>query len=163
MSWLCVYLRMCVHTCTLTEVEDEVSFRQQPEPKSPYRKEFGSMLSIMGSHWNNWPEKQHELTYVLKNIWLILEIVTAKSWKGRRKVIQIPLQNSPANAGDIGSIPGFWRSSEEGTATHSSILAWRIPWMEESGGLQSMGLQRVHGQDWVSKHVKCSKWEMVEN
>ena len=32
---------------------------------------------------------------------------------------------------------------EEGTATHSSILAWRIPWTEEPGGLQSTGLQRV--------------------
>ena len=32
---------------------------------------------------------------------------------------------------------------ERGTATHSSILAWRIPWTEEPGGLQSMGLQRV--------------------
>ena len=32
---------------------------------------------------------------------------------------------------------------EEGVATHSSILAWRIPWREEPGGLQSMGLQRV--------------------
>jgi len=32
---------------------------------------------------------------------------------------------------------------EEGMATHSSILAWRIPWTEESGGLQSIGLQRV--------------------
>ena len=32
---------------------------------------------------------------------------------------------------------------EEGIATHSSILAWRIPWMEEPGGLQSMGPQRV--------------------
>ena len=32
---------------------------------------------------------------------------------------------------------------EEGIATHSSILAWRIPWTEEPGGLQSMGLQRV--------------------
>ena len=31
---------------------------------------------------------------------------------------------------------------EEGTATHSSILAWRIPWTEESDGLQSMGSQR---------------------
>ena len=35
---------------------------------------------------------------------------------------------------------------EKGTATHSSILAWRIPWTEEPGGLQSMGWQRV-GQD----------------
>ena len=32
---------------------------------------------------------------------------------------------------------------EKGMATHSSILAWRIPWTEERGGLQSMGLQRV--------------------
>ena len=32
---------------------------------------------------------------------------------------------------------------EEGVASHSSILAWRIPWTEEPGGLQSMGFQRV--------------------
>ena len=32
---------------------------------------------------------------------------------------------------------------ENGMATHSSILAWRIPWTEEPGGLQSMGSQRV--------------------
>ena len=32
---------------------------------------------------------------------------------------------------------------EKGMATHSSILAWKIPWMEEPGRLQSMGLQRV--------------------
>ena len=35
---------------------------------------------------------------------------------------------------------------EKGMATHSSILAWRIPWREELGGLQSSGLQRV-GQE----------------
>ena len=40
---------------------------------------------------------------------------------------------------------------EEGTATHSSILAWRIPWTEEPGGLQSMGSQRI-GHDWATKH-----------
>ena len=32
---------------------------------------------------------------------------------------------------------------EKGIANHSSILAWRIPWTEEPGGLQSMGLQRI--------------------
>ena len=37
----------------------------------------------------------------------------------------------------MGSIPGLGRSLEEGRATHSSILAWRIPWTEEPGGLQS--------------------------
>ena len=34
-------------------------------------------------------------------------------------------------------------SLEEGVATHSSILAWRMPWTEEPGGLQSIGLQKV--------------------
>ena len=38
---------------------------------------------------------------------------------------------------------------EKGMATRSNILAWRIPWTEEPGGLQSMGLQRV-GHDWVT-------------
>ena len=37
-------------------------------------------------------------------------------------------------------------------ATHSSILAWRIPWIEEPSGLQSMELQRV-GHDWVHIHT----------
>ena len=36
-------------------------------------------------------------------------------------------------------------------ATHSSVLAWRIPWVEELGGLQSMGSQRV-GHYWATKH-----------
>ena len=52
------------------------------------------------------------------------------------------VKNPPANAGDTrdaGSIPGSGRSLKEGMATHSSILAWRIPWTEEPGGLTSMG------------------------
>ena len=38
---------------------------------------------------------------------------------------------------------------EKGMATHSSILAWEIPWTEEPGGLQSMGSQRI-GHDWAT-------------
>ena len=56
------------------------------------------------------------------------------------------VKNPPANAGDAGdagSIPGLGRYPKEEMATHSSILAWRIPWTEEPGGLQSMGSQRV--------------------
>ena len=52
-------------------------------------------------------------------------------------------KESVCNAGDLGLISGSGRSLEEGMATHSSILAWRIPWTEGSGKLQSMGLQRV--------------------
>ena len=48
---------------------------------------------------------------------------------------------------------------EEGMATHSSILTWRIPWTEEPGGLQSMGLQRI-GYDWVTKHTHAYSWPL---
>ena len=40
---------------------------------------------------------------------------------------------------------------EKKMAIHSNILTWKIPWTEESGGLQSMGLQKV-GHDWETKH-----------
>ena len=44
-------------------------------------------------------------------------------------------KKSACNAGDLHSIPWSGRSLEEGMATHFSILAWRIPWTEEPGGL----------------------------
>ena len=56
------------------------------------------------------------------------------------------VKNLRANAGDAteaGSIPELGRSLEKEMVTHSSILAWRIPWTEEPDGLQSMGSQRV--------------------
>ena len=56
----------------------------------------------------------------------------------------------------VKNLPAMWEMQvrplgredplEKGMATHSSILAWRIPWTEERGGLQAMGSQRVgHG------------------
>ena len=44
----------------------------------------------------------------------------------------------PASDGDVGSIPGSLRSLEKEMATHSSILAWEMPWTEEPGGLQCL-------------------------
>ena len=52
-------------------------------------------------------------------------------------------KESSCNAGDLGWTPGWEDPLRKGMATHSSILAWRIPWTEEPGGLQSMRLQRV--------------------
>ena len=40
----------------------------------------------------------------------------------------------------VSSVPGMGRSLEEEMATHSSIFAWRIPWTEKPGGLQSMSM-----------------------
>ena len=51
-------------------------------------------------------------------------------------------KESACNAGDPGLIPGLGRFPGEGNATHSSILAWRIPRAEEPGRLQSMGVTK---------------------
>ena len=64
----------------------------------------------------------------------------------RASQVAIGVKNVPANAedvGDAGSIPGSGRSPGGGHGNHSSILAWRIPWTEELGGLQSTALLRV--------------------
>ena len=45
------------------------------------------------------------------------------------------VKSPPANAGDMGSIPRLGKSLEKEMAAHSSILAWDIPWTEESGWL----------------------------
>ena len=45
---------------------------------------------------------------------------------------------------------------EKGMATHSSILAWEIPWMEEPGGLQSMGSQRA-GYNLATEHTHTTE------
>ena len=54
------------------------------------------------------------------------------------------VKNPPFKAGDTQD-PSLGQEDplEEGMATHSSILAWRIPWTEEAGGLQSIGSQKV--------------------
>ena len=53
------------------------------------------------------------------------------------------VKNLPANAGDVGLIPGSGRSPGGGNGNPFSILAWKTPWTEEPDGLQSMGLQRA--------------------
>ena len=61
-----------------------------------------------------------------------------RSYLGASQVALV-VKNLPANAGDLGLIPGLERPLEEGMATHSSILAWRIPM--ERGAWQAT----VHG------------------
>ena len=60
--------------------------------------------------------------------------------------LAVVVKNLPANAGDVrdvGSIPGCEDPLEQGIATHSSVLAWRIPCTEEPGSLWSIGSQKV--------------------
>ena len=79
--------------------------------------------------------------------------------------VMLVVKNLPASAGDTrdaGSIPGLGRSPEEEMTTHSSILTWRIPWTEEPGGLQSMGLQRV-GYDVMNEHRWWIRFLYLQN
>ena len=59
--------------------------------------------------------------------------------------VALVVKNLFANAGEVRDLGSLGREDplEEGMATHSNILAWRIPWTEEPGRLQSMGSQRV--------------------
>ena len=62
-------------------------------------------------------------------------------------VVTLLVKNPTCSMGDLGS-----STLEKGMAAHASILAWRIPWTEEPGGLQSVvGLQRVR-HNWVTKN-----------
>ena len=61
-------------------------------------------------------------------------------------------KESACNAGDLVQFQGQEDPLGKEMAIHSSILAWRIPWTEELGGLQSMGLQRV-AHDWAHTHA----------
>ena len=62
------------------------------------------------------------------------------------------IKNPPANAGAVGSIPESERSPREGNGNPSRIIAWKIPWTEDPGGLQSMRPQRVR-HDWATEHT----------
>ena len=63
-------------------------------------------------------------------------------------------KESTCHMRDLGSIPGSGRSPEGGMAAHSSILAWKIPWTEEPGGLQSMVSQSRTQVKQLSMHAK---------
>ena len=68
--------------------------------------------------------------------------------------VALVVKNLPVNAGEIWVQSLGWEVPlEEGMATHSSILAWRIPWTEGPGGLRSIGSQRVE-HDWSD--LACS-------
>ena len=72
-------------------------------------------------------------------------------YAGVASQVTLVVKNLPTISGDLGDAglieedAGLGQEDplEEGMATHSSILAWRIPWTEEPGGLQSIGSQKV--------------------
>ena len=74
--------------------------------------------------------------------------------KGACQVVQWPRIHLPVQEMQEIRVWSLGREDplEEEMATHSSILAWKIPWAEEPGGLQSIALQRI-GYNWMSEHA----------
>ena len=76
------------------------------------------------------------------------------------------VQNPPANTGDARDVGFLFMGREdpleEEMATHSSIFAKKIPWIEESGGLQSMGSQRA-GHNWATEHAHISTYGYIKD
>ena len=80
--------------------------------------------------------------------------------------VALVVKNPPATAGDIrdkGWILGSDQEDplEKEMATHSSILAWEIPWTEEPGGLPSIGLQRVGPDGSYLAHTHSDQCEVM--
>ena len=75
----------------------------------------------------------------------------------RASQVVLVVKNPPANAWDIrdtGLTSGLGRCPGGGMAIHFTILARKIPWTEDPGGLQSVGSQRVgHRHDWTCMHL----------
>ena len=100
------------------------------------------------------------------------------SWISKGPNIKMPilLKLMCSLAQMVKRLPAIWETwiwslgqedpLEEETTTHSNTLAWRIPWTEESGGLQFVGLQRV--SEWASNfhyyrlYIQWNAWEIFK-
>ena len=76
-------------------------------------------------------------------------------------MVALMVKNLPAVWGPQVLSLGWEDPLEERMATHSSILAWRIPWAEEPGGLESMGSQRV-GHDWANNTFPFCEFRVMQ-
>ena len=83
---------------------------------------------------------------VVKGAVIIFPYITLYQLGSWASQVVLLVKNPPANASDlrdVSLIPGWENPLEKGMATHSSILAWRIPWTKKPGGLPSIGSQRA--------------------
>ena len=115
------------------------------EPVKPIHLNWGmSFLRVMPSLISSWMQTFTKICYMVNETLWYLNIRGFPGGSDDRE--------STCNARDLSSIPGLGRWSEEGMATHSSILVWRFPWTEEPSGLQSTGSQKVR-HSWATRHT----------
>ena len=134
-----------------------------------------SYMTFQGSKDTGWKIKKQgrshtafdDLALEVASTFLLVE----GSYKGLARSRELPQWLSckePAcsegDAGDTGSIPGLGRSLEEDMATHSSILAWRIPWTEELGELQLQSRTQLSTNALIRSKVRnLTLWSYTPN
>ena len=111
------------------------------ETKSRFTSNFASVLLNMTKRWS----------IIFKNFGE--NVFTQSEYQ--------MVKNLPAMRETCVQSLGWEDPLEEGMATHSSILAWRIPWTEQPGGLQSMGSQRV-GHNWSDLEPHSTEYLCVK-
>ena len=140
-AWLPQELRMCLSWGLFTEERKRLG-KLARFLSQPYW--FGKSLQppLGRTEWGSWKNRCFFSQWLLK-----VERASSSTDQGmnsRRSLEWVRLQGGrPRFDPWIGKTP-----LEESLATHSSMLAWRIPWTEEPGGLQSMGLQSVTTECW---------------
>ena len=115
---------------------------------------FSTLLICLESFGSS--EKCWKLNPTLRHFESVIYLVWSAVWLGFPKGSSG--KEHSCQAGDLGLIPGLGRFPGGGHVNPLSILAWRLPWTEEFGRLQSIGLQRI-GHDWSSLACKQSDHE----
>ena len=124
-------------------------------PKAPLSLLYRSFFHKRSSEWSS-QTTQFRITWVrMRAINKSLYSCLAKSFPDGSDS-----KDSAFNSGDLGLIPAWEDPLEKRMAIYSSILAWKIPWIEEAGGLQSVGSQRV-GHNWVTNTHTATNLDSV--
>ena len=106
---------------------------------------------------SKYPRKNHKHRQIIKNWNLKIPLLSTRASPVTQTVKNLPACRRPRFYPWIGNL-------EKGMATHSSILAWRIPWTEKPGRLQFMGVAKSR-HDWATTTsvYKVHKWSWLES
>ena len=112
--------------------------------EDPLEKGMAAVSSVLTGQfpWTEEPGRLHVVHGVAKSRTRLSDFTSLHAPRQASLVAQT-VKNLPAMQETWVRSLGWEDSLEKGVATHSSILAWRVPWTEEPGRLQSMGSQRV--------------------
>ena len=154
--------------CSAAKLGPILGLRRSPGERNGYPLHYSGLYNSMNCIVHGVAKSRMWLSHFSTRFWGFLRGTSSKetAFQCRR---------------NAGLILGSERPLEEGMTTHSSILAWRIPWTEEPGRVQAMGSQESDMTEWLSTHsdnkmlrtwahfiiykipchVDCSRWEVL--